>query len=364
VPFRQDSRLSPGRFSGSILAGSASLSWKRELFVVGQPAISIPYLLRDLPRSTVQLPIEVRLMVPSRRLLSGICLLAASVCLATSASVSAAKKTSRPITRPKFDPTAERIGLFDGMKDGRLSVKVIMKNSLSGNVLIENTTDKPLTVELPDAVVGVHTLAQFGGGGLGGGGGGGGLGGGGGGLGGGGGGGQSSGGGLGGGGGGGGLGGGGLGGGGGGLGGGGGGGGGGFFSVPPEKVVRIPMSSVCLEHGKPEPSVRMKYTLVSVEDYTDNKELRELIRMVAKGRLDKQSAQAAAWYLGSRMSWSELANKKVNHIAGRTPYFSRQTLARAQQIVSVASGRVREQAANGDNAAEKESKPSTIRRIR
>lgn len=303
----------------------------------------------------------------SRRLLPGVCLLAATIILGASVSVPAAKKTSRPITKPKFDPSAERIGLFEGMKDGRLAVKVIMKNSMSGNVLIENTTEQPVTVELPDAVVGVHTLAQFGAGAGLGGGGGGGLGGGGGGLGGGGqGGGQAAGGGLGGGGGG--LGGGGLGGGG--LGGGGqGGGGGGFFSIPPEKVVSVPMHSVCLEHGKPEPSPKMKYTLVSVEDYTSNKQLQETIRMVAAGRLNKQSAQAAAWHLSNNMSWGQLANKTVNHIQGRTPYFSRQALAQAQQIVSTASGRVRERELLRDKSRDDSTEPaktrkSSIRQVR
>ena len=39
---------------------------------------------------------------------------------------------------------------------------MILKNSKQGNVLIENKTDQPLTVKLPDAVVGVHVLKQGG----------------------------------------------------------------------------------------------------------------------------------------------------------------------------------------------------------
>ncbi len=30
------------------------------------------------------------------------------------------RATSRPITRPKFDPSAERVQLFSGMKEGTL----------------------------------------------------------------------------------------------------------------------------------------------------------------------------------------------------------------------------------------------------
>ncbi len=44
----------------------------------------------------------------------------------------------------------------------------------------------------------------------------------------------------------------------GGMGGGGqGGAGGGFFSIPPEKTVYVPYTSVCLEHGKVEPAPRL-----------------------------------------------------------------------------------------------------------
>ena len=39
---------------------------------------------------------------------------------------------------------------------------MILKHSKQGNVLIENKTDQPLTVKLPDAVVGVHVLKQGG----------------------------------------------------------------------------------------------------------------------------------------------------------------------------------------------------------
>ncbi|MCH8830536.1 MAG: hypothetical protein IID45_13250, partial [Planctomycetes bacterium] len=80
-----------------------------------------------------------------------------------SATAFAAKKRTRrqrPITRPRFDPTAERVELFQGIKDGSLSVRMILKNSLKGTVLIENKTKKPLTVVLPKAVVGVQVLKQ------------------------------------------------------------------------------------------------------------------------------------------------------------------------------------------------------------
>jgi len=272
------------------------------------------------------------------------------------------RRGRRTITKPKFDPNAERVELFKAMQEGQFLVKIIAKNSKQGHVLIENMTDKPLTVQLPKAFVGIHVLKQqYGGGGYGGGMGGGGMGGGG--MGGGGmGGGQSMGGGMGGGGmGGGGMGGGGM--------GGGGMGGGGFFSIPPEKVVKVPYHSVCLNHGKPEPSPGKIYRLIKVEQYTKDPNLQMLIEMVGTNRIDPQIAQAAAWHLTDKMSWRQLAAKKRKHI-GRlpSPYFSAAQLFRAQQLVATAVAEAREREKKERNGKSSGSSPrrerASLRRIR
>ena len=248
------------------------------------------------------------------------------------ASLTMAGSRQRPITRPGFDPEAARIGLFEGIEEEVLSAQMIAKDEFGGNILIENLTDEPLTVELPEALVGVQVLPQgfggddFGGGGFGddGGGGGGGqnqsVGGGGGGQ---------------------------FGGGGGQF---GGGGGGGFFSIPAERVVRMPYNSVCLEHGKTDPHPRVQYRLVPVEEYTDNVQLQEVIKLVASGRLDQQSAQAAAWHIANDMTWQQLAAKRYNRIgAPDTPFFSRAQLVSAQEIVAAAQVRA-EEAGDTDNS--------------
>ncbi|MEX0819292.1 MAG: hypothetical protein WD070_06855, partial [Pirellulaceae bacterium] len=74
-----------------------------------------------------------------------------------------------------------KVGLFEAMDSGEVEVRFIPKDATEANVLIENKTDKPLTIKFPEAFAGVPVLAQFGGGGggFGGGLGGGGLGGGG-----------------------------------------------------------------------------------------------------------------------------------------------------------------------------------------
>jgi hypothetical protein len=208
---------------------------------------------------------------------------------------------------------------------------VIALDEKHGKVLVENLSDEPLTVELPKSIVGVHVVKQGFGAGAGtgttgtddGGGGGGGGGG------------QAFGGGMGGG-----MMGGGM------MGGGmmgGGGYGGGFFSVPPEKIVSVPYKSVCLEHGKAEPSPRMTYKLVPTEEYTDDPALQELIALIGTGRINTQVAQAAAWHLANKMSWRELARKSVRHIGlPSTPYFHPAHLIGAQRLVAAAESKAKE----------------------
>ncbi|HUG93485.1 MAG TPA: hypothetical protein VML55_21780 [Planctomycetaceae bacterium] len=263
---------------------------------------------------------------------------ASTLCFATLALAEAPQKPDRPkargaITRPKFDPQAEKVELFAGMEDGRLDVTVIAKNANGGNLLIENTTDKPLTVEMPEAFVGVQVLKQFGGGGMGGGGGG-----------------QTQ------------AFGGGGDGGGGGFDGGMGGGGGGFFSIPPEKIVRFPYKSVCLDHGLPEPHPRIEYRLVRVEDYSSNPALGELLKLVARPGVDHQALQAAAWHLSDEMSWQELAAKSIRRLGGfgRQPYFQPQQLRQAQWLVALSQSLAKE---DGTPAAARPAQP-TVTRVR
>ena len=247
--------------------------------------------------------------------------------------LSAAGKKSvnkSPIRNPKFDPSGEPVEFFAAIEAGQIEAKLIPKNALSGNVLIENKTDKPLNVKVPEAAVGVPMHFQFGGGGgqQGGFGGGGQQGGGqqGGGQ-------QQQGGGMGGG----------QQGGGGGQ-QGGGGGGGGFFSIPPERVISVPFNSVCLEHGKPEPTPSSRYKLVPVSAVSQDPVLYELLTVVGTGKVDSQAAQAAAWHLTDKMSFQQLAAKAMTHLGGQapTPYFSQAQLQGAQQLLALSTQKAEE----------------------
>lgn len=245
-----------------------------------------------------------------------------------------AGESKRPITKPKFDPDARQVELFTAIERSELEVTMRPKNEFGGNVFLRNVTDKPITVLLPDAIVGLHVHPQFGGGAIGGAGGGlggqgaGGLGGG-----------QNQA--IGGG-----LGGGGFGGGGGGGFGGQQGGGGGFFSIPAAETVRIPFQSVCLEHGKHSPTARNTYKVVPVEQYSDKPELKALCIAVGSGQVDRAVAQAAAWHISSGMTWDQLAAKTFDRAAAAdTPYFSYAQLVAARNLVQAASAHARRQPA-------------------
>ncbi len=253
-------------------------------------------------------------------------LLAVTLCLLTLTASAGGR------ARPFFpaDHDARQVPLFEGMAEGVFEVQLVARDEFGGNILIRNTTDQPLTVQLPDAFVGVQVAPQgigggFGGGGQGGGGFGGGQGGGQGGQ-------NQS------------VGGGGAGGQQGGFGGGQGGGGqGGFFSIPPEETLRYAYTSVCLDHGKNDPHPRSNYTIIPVDQYTQDKKLQEFIRLVGSGQLDPAAAQAAAWHLDDGMSWAELAALTYPLFGGsEAQFFTQAQLLSAQQVVAAAVVRAEE----------------------
>jgi len=260
----------------------------------------------------------------------------------SSSSRTSASATSANMEKSGPSPTAETVEMFAAMKSGDIDVKLVCRDSRGGNVLITNNTKKPLKIALPEAFAAVPVLAQFGGGmagmgGMGGMGGGGmgGMGGmGGGGM-------QGMGGGMGG------MGGGGMGGmmGGGGM--GGMGGGGGFFNVGPEKVGKIKVNTVCLEHGKKDPNIRVPYRLIPIESFTQKEDVIQLCKMLGRGEIPQNSAQAAAWHMANGLSWGELAAKvRIKHFDGSTEmYFSPGEVEAASRISAESSRRAAAQPA-------------------
>ncbi|MEX0718820.1 MAG: hypothetical protein WD066_19665 [Planctomycetaceae bacterium] len=274
-------------------------------------------------------------------------LLAAALLLAGTTDASAARPR-KVITKPQFDPDAQQVDLFEADQSGQIEVKVIPKDATGGNVLIENKTDQPLSVQIPETFVGVHVYKQFGpgigpGGGFGAGGVGltgtgtalgaqgmaqplggmmGGMG----------------------------------------MGGMGMGmmpgmmGGMGMYSIPPESVARIPYRSVCLAHGKPDPTPRMTYRMVPVESFSEDPALPQLLALLGDPKVDQHAVQAATWHLTDGMTWQQLANKRIERLGGvpSQPYFSLAHLRYAQQTLAVAQQR----AAEAEKAKDQAGRPT------
>jgi hypothetical protein len=218
---------------------------------------------------------------------------------------------------------AQQVDLFEGMRNGDLAVRFVPKDSREARITVENKTQKPLTVKLPQAFAGVPILAQNGGNNNGGnanknnqnqgvGGGGGMM----------------------------------------------GGGMGGMMYIAPEKTESLKVPTVCLEHGKTEPHPTVPYQIVPIESFTDRPAVQELCRMLGEGKISQRVAQAAAWYLQNDMSWQQLATKQQRRAGGGTsPYFTLAEIRAAMQVATVAvqAGQARKPASDspGNAAAAK-----------
>ncbi|MEN6558068.1 MAG: hypothetical protein ABFC54_07805 [Thermoguttaceae bacterium] len=202
-----------------------------------------------------------------------------------------------------YNPSDPTVEMFSAMQRGDIAVKFIPKDSTQARVLIENKTDRPLNVKLPDAFAGVPVLAQSGRSGRSGGssrdsssGN------------------QSSGGGM-----------------------GGMGGGMGMFNIAPEKVGQLKVTTVCLEHGKREPNERMAYEIRPLESVTSKPGVRELCQLLGNGKISQRAAQAAAWHLNNDMSWQQLAAKQLRFTNGTSrSYFTADELHGGMELCSAA----------------------------
>ena len=218
------------------------------------------------------------------------------------------------------------LDLFDAMDAGQVGVKFIAVDEARANVLVENLTELPLVIQLPNAIAAVPVLAQFGqgpgqgfgqgfgqgngqnGGQNGGGGGsqpvggnvnagqGQGLG-------------QGLGLGM------------------------------GFMRIPPRKQLKLVASTVCLDHGIAEPNPRVAYRMIRLSEFTDNELLAKLCSEIGSSELSQKAAQAIAWHLANGMNWDELT--KVNSIEskylGNVSYFKARDIKMAKQWMATAS---------------------------
>ena len=203
------------------------------------------------------------------------------------AAVAAQARDAGAPKQPTGRPAVEVHDVLDAETAGLVTVKFIPNDSRSAQVLVTNKSNKPLTLKMPAAYAGVPVLGQMGG-----------------------------------------------------MGGGMGGMGGGAFSVPPEKTKVLKITTVCLEHGKKEPSSRMAYKLVALDTFSTDPKLQAILASMGRGELSQKVAQAATWHVANGLSWDQLAGKKIDRL-GRPDdaWFSPNELLMAHRSVAVASER-------------------------
>jgi hypothetical protein len=236
--------------------------------------------------------------------------------LLTGAIVVSAASAREPRQRSQAAP-AETHDLLRAEEAGLVTVKYVPNDSRSAQIIVTNRSPRPLTLRLPEVFAGVPVLAQFGGapgGGMAG------------------------------------------------FGAAGAGGapqttggaapagagmgiggppGGGMFSLPPEKTRVVKVTTVCLEHGKPEPSAIRPYKLAELKSYSDDPRLEQLLQSIGKGEVSQKVAQAAAWHIANGLTWQQLAAENIDRAGGDPdePFFTPFELEAAFRVVEIVTQR-------------------------
>lgn len=111
---------------------------------------------------------------------------------------------------------------------------------------------------------------------------------------------------------------------------------GGMMRVAPERMRKMQVTTVCLEHGKPDPNPKMPYKIVPLDQVTKDPKVTVLCEALGNGLVTQNTAQAAAWHLMDKMSWGELAakNRVESKYLGTIRWFSAIELRTAAAVVS------------------------------
>ena len=112
------------------------------------------------------------------------------------------------------------------------------------------------------------------------------------------------------------------------------------FNIPPEKVFTWRVTSVCLEHGKPDPRPRLPYEIKPIDQYTEKEGVADVCAMLGRGEVSQRIAQLAAWHLNNDMSWEELAQEKKRFAFGKMPAYTARELRSGKQVAEQALAEV------------------------
>lgn len=113
----------------------------------------------------------------------------------------------------------------------------------------------------------------------------------------------------------------------------------GIVAIPPGKAIQLSLRSVCLNYGRPEPMPKMTYRLVSVEAYSKDPVLAELLESYGP-RVDQDAMQAAAWHVANNMDWKQVTNLPLRSLSATSAkLFQPKDVQAAQRLVDAAKER-------------------------
>jgi len=107
-----------------------------------------------------------------------------------------------------------------------------------------------------------------------------------------------------------------------------------LFNVPPERVVRVEMVGLCLDHGAPEPNARLPVVLMPIDQTLPSEEVPAIVRLFATERVERNVAQLAVWNLANGVSWESLAAERVKLSIGTRPRYSDREIEQAKRLVA------------------------------
>lgn len=104
-----------------------------------------------------------------------------------------------------------------------------------------------------------------------------------------------------------------------------------FCSVPAEKTVQLELQSVCLDHGKRTPTVKMNFELRPIAEHANDPALVALFESVDMRTASRPAIQAAAWNIQNGVPLQTLVRETVT---GRhETYGAGQHLTNAKRLI-------------------------------
>lgn len=110
---------------------------------------------------------------------------------------------------------------------------------------------------------------------------------------------------------------------------------GGLATIPAGKTIQLQMNTVCLNYGRPDPQPSFTYQLVSLEQYSNDPVLAELLESYTE-RVDRDVMQASAWHVANDMTWERLTALTQRRIVGGfVKIFTSHDIEQARKFVDV-----------------------------